>query len=79
MKATRLGEAQTYEQLASILAARRRAMGLTQMELGFIADLQDGYVAKLEIGRQRGGRSAGRSTLYPWLKALGVKLVVIEE
>ena len=83
-----LGEAETYDELAAILAARREALGLSQMELGLIAGLQDGYVAKLEIGhrgdmarrtRKRAGRTAGPMSLYVWLKALGVKLLVVED
>jgi len=83
-----LGEAETYDELAAILAARREALGLSQMKLGLIAGLQDGYVAKLEIGhkgdlarrtRKRAGRTAGPMSLYVWLKALGVKLVVVQD
>ena len=83
-----LGEAETYDQLAAILAARRQSLGLSQMDLGYIAGLQDGYIAKLEIGhkgdnaprvRKRAGRTAGPMSLYVWLKALGVKLVVVKD
>ena len=80
-----LGEAQTYDELASILAARRYDLGYTQMELGYIAELQDGYIAKLEIGHREGkgqrptGRQAGPRSLYDWLKSLKVKLIVVED
>jgi transcriptional regulator with XRE-family HTH domain len=82
------GEAETYNDLAAILAARREALGLSQMELGLIAGLQDGNVAKLEIGhrgdtaqrtRKRAGRTAVPMSLYVWLKALGVKLLVVQD
>ena len=79
-----LGEAQSYDELAVILAARRRDLGHSQMELGYIAGLQDGYVAKLELGHKpndetRTGRTAGPKTLYPLLKSLKVKLLVVED
>lgn len=77
-----LGEAQTYDELAEILQARRQELGLTQMQLGHEAEFHDGYVGKLEAGSQdqepgASVRRAGRVTLYRWLKALQVKLVIV--
>ncbi|MCW5695327.1 MAG: hypothetical protein KIS96_01200 [Bauldia sp.] len=73
-----LGLANNYEDFARILAARRRALGKPQLEIDHIAGLQDGYTGKLEIGGRRGGRNAGRVSLFLWLQALGVTIAVVE-
>ena len=74
-------EIQSWEELAAIIAARRESFGLTQMELGYIAELQDGYVSKLELTGVEGRtpRKAGQVSLYRLLKPLGIKLLPIFE
>jgi transcriptional regulator with XRE-family HTH domain len=72
-----LGEAGGLEELAEVLTARRKSLGLTQLELDDRAGFQSGYTGKLEIGHMRGGRNAGVIALPLWLRALGVKLQVI--
>lgn len=79
---------QNYDELRAVLTKRRRDLGLSQWEVDQISGMQDGYTGKLEIGRadkkaeggtRSTGREAGKVSLYLWLKALGLKLVVIEE
>jgi len=73
-----LGTASTYDELVGLLAARRRALGERQLAIDYISGMQDGYTGKLEIGRERGGRTMGRITTALWLAGLGVQLQVVE-
>jgi hypothetical protein len=45
----------TYEQLTSAFAARRRQLGLRQLDADEKAGLQSSYVGKLEIGTRKLG------------------------
>lgn len=64
----------TYDALVDYLIARRKALGLTQLELDERAGFQSGYTAKLENWRGRQGRVAGSVTMPLWFQALGVML-----
>ncbi|MGB7976257.1 MAG: hypothetical protein WCF81_18365 [Roseiarcus sp.] len=46
----------TYQDLTAALAARRRALGLTQLQCDSRAGLQDQYTGKLEIGTRHWGK-----------------------
>lgn len=63
------------DELRRVLAARRRALGISQLALDDIAGLQSGYVAKLEAGT----RNPGPISLPCWLGALGLKLAVVTD
>jgi hypothetical protein len=45
----------TYEQLTSALAARRRQLGLRQLETDDLSGCQPGYQGKIEVGIRRLG------------------------
>jgi hypothetical protein len=45
----------TYEQLTSAFAARRRQLGMRQIDADEATGLQSSYVGKLEIGTRRLG------------------------
>jgi transcriptional regulator with XRE-family HTH domain len=45
----------SYEKLQSALSARRRSLGLRQLELDERSGLQSGYSGKIEIGVRRLG------------------------
>jgi hypothetical protein len=44
-----------YDQLTSALAARRRQMGLRQLEVDDLSGCQPGYQGKIEVGIRRLG------------------------
>ena len=83
---TIIGEAWTHEALARVIAQRRQSMGLTQADLGYLAGLQDGYMAKLELGEQgtfsgkrKTARTFGPKSLFSVLRPLGLRLVIVED
>jgi transcriptional regulator with XRE-family HTH domain len=45
----------TYQQLTQALAARRRALGLRQLDADEKSGLQSGYVSKIEAGMRKLG------------------------
>ncbi len=61
-----------YSSFRAAIAARRRALGLTQFEVNFRAGLQDGYVNKLECGT----RHFGDLSLGLVLETLGLEIVL---
>jgi hypothetical protein len=61
-----------YDQLRQALAARRRQLGLRQIEVDARAGLQDQYTGKLEIGT----RHLGKLSLPMLLCALDLDLYV---
>lgn len=63
---------QSYDQLRQAVARRRKALGLTQLDLDDLAGVQDGYTGKLECG----ARHFGPLSLGLILQALGVELVL---
>ena len=63
----------TYSEFTAALAAQRRALGLTQLEVDARAGFQDQYCGKLEIGT----RGVGRMSIETWLQALGLDLLVV--
>jgi hypothetical protein len=65
---------ETASQLRQVLSARRRALGLRQLELDDLAGTQSGYQGKLE----KGIRGYGDMSLSCTLGALGLELYVIE-
>lgn len=62
----------TYRDLTQALAARRRQLGLTQLECDARAGLQDQYTGKLEIGT----RHLGKLSLPMLCAALEVDILV---
>ena len=53
----------------SVLRAHRKAMGLTQEQLGFEAGLERNYISMLELGQ----RQPMLGTLFKLAGALGIK------
>lgn len=72
-----LARVSDYASLVRALTARRKALGMTQLDLDERAGFQDGYAGKLEIGYRPGGRTVGAVSLPLWLEALGVRLAVV--
>lgn len=63
---------QSYDELRQAVASRRKALGLTQLDLDQITGLPDGYQGKIECGV----RSFGPLSLGLVLQAMGVELVL---
>ncbi len=61
-----------YDDLRAAIAARRRELGLSQLETDHRAGTHDGYVGKIECG----DRCLGDMSLQAILGALGIELVV---
>lgn len=68
-----VGVAIDYPQLRALIAARRRELGLRQLEVDDMAGLQGGYTGKLECG----DRHFGDMSLGSLLGALGVGLALV--
>ena len=62
----------TYPALRAALAARRKALGLSQLALDEIAGVHTGYTGKIECG----ARHLGDMSFEVMLAALGIELVV---
>lgn len=65
---------ETISQLRQVLTARRRALGLRQLELDDLSGTQSGYQGKLE----KGIRGYGDMSLSATLGALRLELYVVE-
>jgi hypothetical protein len=63
----------SYEELQSALAARRRQLGLRQLELDEKSGLMSGYSGKLEVGI----RKLGSVSLPNLLAALDADLLLV--
>jgi hypothetical protein len=63
----------TYEQLTSALAARRRQLGLRQLDADEKSGLQSGYFGKIECG----ARKLGNLSLPMALAALDCDLLLV--
>jgi GrpB-like predicted nucleotidyltransferase (UPF0157 family) len=63
----------TYQQLTQALAARRRQLGLTQLDVDARAGLQSSYTGKLEIGT----RHLGSLSLPMLCAALDIDILVM--
>ncbi len=59
--------------LRALMSERRRALGLSQLDVDAIAGLQPGYTGKLETG----AKGYGPASLAATLKALGVGIAVV--
>ena len=68
-----VGTATDYAQLRAVIAARRRELGLSQLEVDEMAGVQTGYIGKLECG----DRHFGDVSLGSVLGALGIKIDVV--
>jgi hypothetical protein len=68
-----VGVAVDYPQLRALISARRRELGLRQLEVDDLAGLQGGYTGKLECG----DRHFGDMSLGSVLGALGVGLQLV--
>jgi transcriptional regulator with XRE-family HTH domain len=66
-----IGIAVDYAQLRQLVAARRKELGLRQLEVDEMAGVQSGYTGKLECG----DRHFGDMSLGAILGALGMSLV----
>lgn len=64
-------------ELATALAARRRDLGLRQLELDYRIGWADGHTGKLEQPSKAWGRRARWSTLAEWLQGLDAAIVVV--
>lgn len=64
----------SYADLVDYLIARRKALGLTVIELDARCGFYDGYVSHLENWRAKHGRVAGAVAMELWFQALGVEL-----
>lgn len=63
----------TYRDLLATMAARRRELGLRQLEVDQLAGFPDQYTGKREVGT----RGVGRMSLPTWLETLGLELMVV--
>lgn len=63
----------TYGEFTAALAARRRQLGLRQLEIDQRAGFPDQYCGKLEVG----ARGIGRMSLLTWVETLGLDLIVV--
>lgn len=70
---TRIGVATEYKHLRKLVAARRRELGLSQLDVDDMAGLQSGYTGKLECGT----RCFGDLSMGAIFGALGLSLEVI--
>ena len=61
-----------YPALRAAFAARRKALGLSQLALDEIAGVHTGYVGKLECG----ARCLGDMSFEVMLAALGLEIVI---
>lgn len=67
-----------YPALVAALTERRKALGLSQLDLDERAGWPGGYAGKLEAGWKEGGKTVGAASFPRWLAALGVRLAVVE-
>lgn len=74
----RHGMISNYGQLFDVLAARRRALGLSQADVDERAGFHPGYTAKVETWQGKRGRSLGLMTLPLLLETLGVALILVQ-
>ena len=70
-----LASASTYEELRELLIARRKSLGLSQLDVDEISGLPTGYVAKLECSMKR----MGPLSLMCLLGALKVRLALVPD
>lgn len=74
---------ESYSDLVAALRARRKALGLSQLELDLIAGWAEGYASKLEMSDRPdprpGARSLGKESLPIALGALQAKLVLVPD
>lgn len=68
-----IGTTTTLESLRDLLIARRRELGLPQLEVYEIAGLPSGYTAKVECAIRR----LGKLSIACLLGALGLELQVL--
>ena len=68
-----LGVVTEYKHLRELIAARRRELGLRQLEVDDLAGVQSGYTGKIECGL----RSMGDMSMGALLGALGLHLIVM--
>jgi hypothetical protein len=68
----------SYRGLIEAFVARRKDLGLPQLEVDYRAGLPDGYTGKIEKYDKTYGRKIGPLSLDCMLGALGLELVVIE-
>jgi hypothetical protein len=65
---------ETPSQIREVFAARRRQLGLNQLELDDLAGTQSAYAGKCEIGT----RNYGNMSLSSIMGALGLEMIVVE-
>ena len=65
---------ETPSQIRAAFAARRRQLGLSQLELDQLAGVQDQYSGKCEIGT----RNYGEMSLSCIMGALGFEMILVE-
>jgi hypothetical protein len=65
---------ETPGQIREVFAARRRQLGLNQLELDDLAGTQSGYAGKCEVGI----RNYGNMSLSSIMGALGFEMILME-
>jgi hypothetical protein len=65
---------ETPSQIREVFAARRRQLGLNQLELDQLAGVQDQYSGKCEVGT----RNYGNMSLAAIMGALGFEMILVE-
>jgi hypothetical protein len=68
-----LPAASNHDELVALLVARRRSLGLTQVDMDALTGLADGLVSKIECGIKR----IGATSLECLLGALKVRLALV--
>ena len=68
-----VGTVTDYGQLRAVIAARRKELGLSQLEVDELAGVQTGYTGKIECG----ARHFGDVSFGSILGALGIKIEVV--
>jgi hypothetical protein len=72
-----IGEARDSDEIAKALRRRKAALGISDMELEFLADMSPGAVSKF-LGAAP-SKGLGAITLTKLLYALAVKFIIVED
>ncbi|MGH6753037.1 MAG: hypothetical protein ACREDP_12805 [Bradyrhizobium sp.] len=70
---------QEYGVIAAGMKRRRMELGLTVLQVDYLAGFAEGHTAKLESWNNRNGRGFGEISCCLWCQALGVSLAVVED
>lgn len=67
-----------YAGLVRLFERRRRELGLTCIDMDYLAGLQEGYTSKIEQFPNRHSRTLGFVSLPNMLRVLGLRLAVVK-